>query len=34
MLTDAQLYHFAVHGWVLHEDVFSSEEIDAFKQSL
>ena len=23
MLTDAQLYHFAVHGWVLQEDVFS-----------
>ncbi len=31
MLTDAQLYHFAVHGWVLQEDVFSPEEVDAFK---
>ena len=34
MLTDAQLYHFAVHGWVLQEDVFNSEEIDAFKCGL
>ena len=34
MLTDAQLYHFAVHGWVLQEDVFSPEEIDAFKRGL
>ena len=34
MLTDAQLYHFAVHGWVLQEDVFSPEEVDAFKRGL
>ena len=34
MLTDAQLYHFAVHGWVLQEDVFSPEEVDAFKCGL
>ena len=34
MLTDAQLYHFAVHGWVLQEDVFSPEEVDAFKGGL
>ena len=34
MLTDAQLYHFAVHGWVLQEDAFSPEEVDAFKRGL
>ena len=34
MLTDAQLYHFAVHGWVLQENVFNSEEIEAFKRGL
>ena len=34
MLTDAQLYHFAVHGWVLQENIFSSEEIDTFRNAL
>ena len=34
MLTNAQLYHFAVHGWVLQEDVFQPEEIEAFKKGL
>ena len=24
MLTDAQLYHFAVHGWVLQEERIQS----------
>ncbi len=34
MLTDAQLYHFAVHGWVLQEDVFNERECDALKQGM
>ena len=34
MLTDAQLDHFAVHGWVLQGNVFSSEEIDTFRSAL
>ena len=34
MLTDAQLYHFAIHGWVLQENIFSSEEIDTFRNAL
>ncbi len=34
MLTDAQLYHFAVHGWVLQEDVFEAAECEAFKQGM
>lgn len=34
MLTDAQLNHFAMHGWVLQEDVFSAKECGAFKAGL
>ena len=34
MLTDAQLYHFAAHGWVLQENVFQAEEVEAFKGTL
>ena len=34
MLTDAQIYHFAVHGWVLQKAVFSPEECEAFKVAL
>jgi ectoine hydroxylase-related dioxygenase (phytanoyl-CoA dioxygenase family) len=34
MLTDTQLSHFAVHGWVLQENVFSPAEIEAFKNAL
>ena len=34
MLTDAQLYHFAAHGWVLQENVFNPEEVTAFKNAL
>ena len=34
MLTDAQIYHFAVHGWVLQEGVFNAEECAAFKAGM
>ena len=34
MLTDAQLYHFAVHGWVIQEDVFNSQECQTLKDAL
>jgi ectoine hydroxylase-related dioxygenase (phytanoyl-CoA dioxygenase family) len=34
MLTDAQLFHFAVHGWVLQEDVFDAEECAAFRAGM
>ena len=30
MLTYEQLRHFADHGWVLEEDVFKQEQIDAY----
>jgi ectoine hydroxylase-related dioxygenase (phytanoyl-CoA dioxygenase family) len=34
MLTDGQLYHFSVHGWVTQEDVFTADECEAFKAGL
>ena len=34
MLTDAQLFHFAVHGWVLQEDVFDAKEGAAFRAGM
>ncbi|MDP6358880.1 MAG: phytanoyl-CoA dioxygenase family protein [Planctomycetota bacterium] len=34
MLSDAELYHFAVHGWVLQENVFTAGECEAFKTAL
>ena len=34
MLSDAQLFHFAVHGWVLQEDVFDAEECSAFRAGM
>ena len=34
MLTEAQLYHFAVHGWVLQENALNASEGEALKKGM
>lgn len=34
MLTNDQLLHFEIHGWVLQENVFTAQQIAGFRQAL